>query len=361
MFIAGASLYNWFKLLWQNRFKIHIKYIPKAIFLTFFIMIMAPLDLVERIIFWRKLKNVKITKPPIFILGHWRSGTTFLQEMLIQDPQFGYLTITECLFPNHFLLSYPLMRFIMKLMLPEKRPMDDMRLYTEFPAEHDWSLSNMCLMSPYTGTYFPQNRDKYIKYASFDEASERERKEWKRNLKLLLKKLTHKNKGKQLVLKSPLDTYRIKILLEVFPDAKFIHIHRNPYEVFFSTKKLYIKNEDIYVFQKQKRDLDEFVFNMYEQMYEIYERDVHLIPEENFYEISYEEFKEHPIETLKDIYKHFNIPNFDKAVPYMQRYLESRSDFKVGKYKITKKDKLRIYSRWHKTIHKWNYESPKTQ
>lgn len=322
---------------------------------------MSPLDLIERIIFWRRLKNTKIDKPPIFILGHWRSGTTFMQELLIQDPQFGYLTITECLFPNHFLLSYPLMRFIMKLVLPEKRPMDDMRLYTEFPAEHDWSISNMCLLSPYTGTYFPQNRWKYLKYGSFDDASKKERREWIRNLRLLVKKLTYKNNGKQIVLKSPLDTYRIKILLEAFPEAKFIHIHRNPYEVFFSTKKMYIKNEDIYVFQKQKQDLDEFVFKMYEEMYDIFERDVNLIPEGNFYETSYEEFTKEPLKIMKEIYEKFNLPNFEQARAYMQRYLDSRSDFKVGKYKITRKDKQRIYARWHKTITKWNYERPNVQ
>ena len=35
----------------------------------------------------RKYQNKsKIDQPPVFIIGHWRSGTTMLHELMIQDP-----------------------------------------------------------------------------------------------------------------------------------------------------------------------------------------------------------------------------------------------------------------------------------
>jgi len=39
---------------------------------------------------------------------------------------------------------------------------------------------------------------------------------------------------KRLLLKSPVHTARIKLLLKLFPDAQFVYIHRNPYDVFRS-------------------------------------------------------------------------------------------------------------------------------
>jgi hypothetical protein len=40
-----------------------------------------------------------------------------------------------------------------------------------------------------------------------------------------------KDKPKPLLIKSPVHTARIPLLLRLFPKAKFIYMHRNPYEV----------------------------------------------------------------------------------------------------------------------------------
>ena len=39
---------------------------------------------------------------------------------------------------------------------------------------------------------------------------------------------------------SPAHTARLKLLHELFPEAKFIHISRNPFEVYQSTSKLFM-------------------------------------------------------------------------------------------------------------------------
>ena len=50
-----------------------------------------------------------------------------------------------------------------------------------------------------------------------------------------MRKLTFKY-GRPLVLKSPPHTARIRLLLEMFPEARFVHIHRHPYQVFRSCR-----------------------------------------------------------------------------------------------------------------------------
>ena len=60
-------------------------------------------------------------------------------------------------------------------------------------------------------------------------------------MQYFVKKISYKYIGKRVLLKSPANTGRIKEILEVYPDACFIHIHRDPYAVYQSNVKLYEK------------------------------------------------------------------------------------------------------------------------
>ncbi|MCK5183000.1 MAG: sulfotransferase, partial [Candidatus Heimdallarchaeota archaeon] len=103
--LVGTRFLNWLKLLFENRFRIDFRFLPRAFFITFITWIMIPLVLLERIRFSRKIKRTPITNPPIFIIGHWRSGTTYLQTLLIQDKQFTYVSNLHAFLPWVFLGS----------------------------------------------------------------------------------------------------------------------------------------------------------------------------------------------------------------------------------------------------------------
>ena len=50
-----------------------------------------PLQLLQRIVYFFKLRNVSFEgKEPVFILGHWRSGTTHIHYLMSKDPHFGF-------------------------------------------------------------------------------------------------------------------------------------------------------------------------------------------------------------------------------------------------------------------------------
>ena len=50
---------------------------------------------------YRKLlAESKPAHDPLFILGHWRSGTTFLHNIFAQDKHFGYTTTYQTVFPH---------------------------------------------------------------------------------------------------------------------------------------------------------------------------------------------------------------------------------------------------------------------
>lgn len=278
--------------------------------------------------------------------------------MLSKDDSFIYPTIIEAIFPSAFLSSRGIISFLVNLFLPKTRPQDMVKMNLSLPQEHEYALAALSLYSPFLGLLFPNNRDSYLKYCSFDGASPEEQKEWKDHFLFYLKKLLWKKETKQLLLKSPIDTYRIRILLKLFPNAKFIHIYRNPYEVFFSTKNLYRKNSKVVFLQTPKDGLDPFIFKMYVKMYDQFYEEVKQIPRENFIEISYEELISDRLETLEKIYRTLSLPGFKQAKKQFVPYIDKIANYQKKSYNISIADKKRIYSHWHMTIDRWGYEKP---
>ena len=188
-----------------------------------------------------------------------------------------------------------------------------------------------------------------------EDVTEEDIEKMKNDMDYLIKKLSMKKKNKKLVLKSPMDTARIDVLIDLYPNAKFVHICRDPYKVFFSTQRMFQTLIPIIQLQKNYQDLDEFVFNNYELIYTKYYRDVHLISKENLVEIRYEDLKENPIQTMEKIYDELDLGEFENALPNIQEHLDKNKNFKVSSYNITCQEKNQIYSRWNEIIDKMGY------
>src|SRR5260370_10822367 len=172
-------------------------------------------------------------RPPIFVLGHWRTGTTHLHNLLAVDQRFAYPKLYQVLFPHTFLCTER-HGWILKCFLEKRRPLDSMAQALHLPNEDEIALGVSTSLSPYMGVIFPRRRECYDRYLTFQGVPDEEIRAWKSAFTLFLKKLTWKH-DRPIILKSPAHTCRIRLLLELFPDAKFVHIHRNPYVVFQST------------------------------------------------------------------------------------------------------------------------------
>jgi hypothetical protein len=344
------------KLLSENKFNVAWRKIPHVFLITFIIILFSPLALVEKIISWNRIRRVKLKHPPIFILGHWRQGTTFLHELFNSNPEFEVMTLIESIFPNHFLYSSSIVKWFFSLFLPETRPQDDLKIYADIPSEHDFALANLSSTSPYSGAYFPENQDFYIKYVTMEDFDEKKIEKVKKSYELVIKKLTLRKKHKQLVLKSPVDTARVELLLELFPDAKFIHIARNPYEVFYSTRRMYEKLVPVFQLQNTYPDLDEFIFYIYEGMYQRFFNDISKIPEGNYAEVRYEQFIQNPLDVMKGVYEKLSLPGYEKAEPFIQQYLDKHKDYSPTAYTFPPEELKLIYSKWHEIFKMMKYE-----
>jgi hypothetical protein len=187
------------------------------------------------------------------------------------------------------------------------------------------------MISPYIMLAMQQEKEKYLGCFDLQNLSPAELQSWKDSLLLLMKKLTVRQ-NKPIVLKSPSHTYRIKTLLEMFPDAKFLYIYRNPSSVWRSTvhlRETMIRENGL----AAPRPIDHRneVIQLYNKAYDIYERDRHLIPEGNLHEIRFEDLEADPLGELQGCYQGLGLPNFDVVksiiepeVPQLQRYKKNK-------------------------------------
>ncbi|MCK5159929.1 MAG: sulfotransferase [Candidatus Heimdallarchaeota archaeon] len=332
-----------------------LRYWPRAFLITFSVFFFLPFRLFEKLFSTRKIKKVKFNEPPIFILGHWRNGTTHLHNLMTQDERFAYFTIFRMVHPHVFLYWERIFRPFFKLVLPKSRPMDNMPLSFYGPQEEENGIANLCGLSINLACVFTSRRDNYLKYGSFVAATPKENDIWKKTYLNYLKKLALNKKGKRLLIKSPAMTQRIPMLLEMFPNAKFIHIRRDPYVTFFSIKQLYAKLFPTYYLQTPVGDEDAFILRIYNYTYRKFFSDYEMIPKENFIEVSFEDIEENPIREIQKIFQQLELqwtPEYEKQ---LSDYIDSIVNYEKNVYNITNEDREMIYSNCKEIIEKWGY------
>ncbi|MGC9781349.1 MAG: sulfotransferase [Candidatus Heimdallarchaeota archaeon] len=355
--VTGTSLTNWLALLFENRFHISWRYLPRAFLVTLMTFLTFPLVLYERIRYGRKIKKTAIKSPLIIIIGHWRSGTTFLQSLMIQDKQFAYISQYQALMPHIYLCGDKLVKRILKRYMPKTRRMDNVPMGVYEPQDEEYAMINLSRYTFYLSLMFPRRIRHYARFNTLDTLSEKAFKKWKKIYLDFLKKIAYCSGGKRLLLKNPSNTCRIKILLEMFPNVKFIHLYRNPFDVFPSTLLLHEKLSPYTLLQRpySPKKRNEIIFDVYQEMYEKFFAEKEFIPVDNLIEIRYEDFIQDPYIHLQKIYKKFNFSDFEKNTENFKSYLITQQNFKINIHNIDDNLKQEIANRWQFTINKWGY------
>lgn len=354
---AGSSVLNWLRILAENRFKVDWQFIPRALYVTFMVTLFTPFRLYEKLKFDKRVKRLDVA-PPLFIVGHFRSGTTFLHYLMGHDRNFGYVSTFETMAPWVFLGSEKFFREVVRKYLPEKRPMDDLEADVSLPYEEEYALANLSPYFFYNGWYFPRHMERYLrKYVLFDGTASEIIERWKETYHYLLQKETYRHNGRRILLKSPVNTGRIGLLLELFPDAQFIHICRNPYEVYLSTWRLYEKILPIFAFQHIERDaLDRIILSFYKAVYEQYLAEKHLIPDGNLVEIRYEEFYQDPVANLASVYEQLGITHFHQAEPAFRKFADGYKNYRPNHYNISEDVREKVYREWKFAFDAFGYD-----
>lgn len=295
--------------------------------------------------------------PPVFILGHWRSGTTHLYNVMANDPQWGIVTPFATGLPWEVLSLGRLCRPLLKKGLPEHRYIDNVPVEEDSPQEDEIALANMTDVSFYHALYFPQKFDEFFNAGVFfDGLSKDEVEGWQRTLSTLYLRLTLDQGGRRLLIKNPVYTARPKLLADQFPNAKFLHIHRNPYKVFVSMRNFWRALFKEFALDDYTHiDIERVVFDTYKRMMDAYIEQSAQLAEGQLIEFGFSEFQKEPIECLSRVYEALDLPGFDAAKPKFEAYLAGVQGYKKNKFDLDDDLKDRIGQEWAPYFERWGY------
>jgi len=354
--LALGSFQNWVRLLHTNK-HIDARFLGKAIYVSLVSLLTGPLRVYQRVRFRRTFENVRIRRDPIFILGHWRSGTTHLHNLLSRDRRFGYVSSLQVIAPDLFYVVGKPFKALLRLGTPENRLIDNMAWSIDSPQEEEMALGNVSPYSLYHLWSFPKNAKEYFdRYAIFKGVSSEVIETWKERYLEVLKIATFNMNGRRLVIKNPANTGRIPVLLEMFPHAKFIFLHRDPYQVFLSTRNLYKKALPYSQLQEiSDEEIDANILAFFKDMIQHYLKDRALIPSGNLIEIGYDELDKRPMAVMRRIYHKLNFWPFARARGRFRRYLKSQENYQKNSYEFSTIDIENVNRHWGFAFEEWDY------
>ncbi len=311
----------------------------------------------EERLYGARIDRTVIEHPPLFVLGHWRSGTTLLHNLLTLDPRLTFPTLYQVMFPGHFLLTERIATALTGWAIPQKRPMDNIPVGWGMSQEDEVALQLRTQLSPYMMLAYQGQRAKYDRFFDLTELTPAELAFWKREFLRFLQKLTIRA-NRPIVLKSPSHTYRVPLLLEMFPHAKFVYIHRDPYAVYNSSVHLRqaIFNDNA-LGEPNFNGLEEDALFTYERCIQRYEATKPLIPAGQLHELRFADLEADPVAEMRQVYERLQLPGWERVEPAIRRQMPEHTQYRKNRFAMDAATMRRVYGRLKFAFELYGYDS----
>ncbi|WP_172449309.1 sulfotransferase family protein [Bowmanella denitrificans] len=360
----GMSLFRFLKFWRQTQWQVAkdkesllVDYLAYFLLFGWFFTLLGWL---EYLLYQRRITRTPIVHQPVFLLGHWRSGTTYFHYLLSQDPQFACLTLRHA-------STYPCCLILDKLgwlkklfddQVPQKRPMDDVELTPDAAFEEEYALL-YTQGSCYLAWLFPAAFQTFFQRFLFFGNTSLAASQWKQQYAKVIKKLNFLYRQKRLLLKNPINTARVKLLLQLYPDAKFIYIKRNPVDVFHSTLRLHRKMcQDSAIQTLTEEQNKAAVMNIYPSLLQRYFDERHLIPANNLFEVRYEDLVHDPVGNLASLYERLQLPGFEQVKSRFEHFVMAHQHYAVESYQSDDELLNTLRQQWHDGFCDWQPDAP---
>src|SRR5258707_10191282 len=152
--LAGRPLGEWLPLMRANGFDVDPIFWPRAGLNAFCSFLTTLMKRREE----RKYGHgpAVAVPPPLFVLGHYRSGTTLLHNLLAVDRRFSFPNMFQIYNPYTFRVFGPLGAPFAGSLLPRKRLVDNMTWGTDMPQEDEMARMLLTGLTPYLPLPFPR-------------------------------------------------------------------------------------------------------------------------------------------------------------------------------------------------------------
>ena len=233
----SRPVFNLNLFAWRSIRGRHPEPIDRGLELRFYLAgsMLSALATLQKRLYRRVLEQLDL-RPPLFLVGHWRSGTTLLHELLALDEYFAAPSTYACFNPHQFLLAHHRAPAAARL----ARPTGDMTVSPSSPQEEEFALLCMGATSPYEAFVFPSALRQFEALCDPDLFEHAQELRWNDAMTWILKATAYVcGADKRLLVKSPANSFRIPRLSTLFPGATFIRLVREPCAVFVSTLRLW--------------------------------------------------------------------------------------------------------------------------
>lgn len=304
------------------------------------------------------LKDKPLENDPVFILGHWRSGTTFVHNIFAQDKHFGFTTTYQTVFPHYVMALQGFFKPTMSFLMPDKRPTDNMELAADLPQEEEFAINNSTPFNYYNFWFFPEHMNEYCdKYLTFKDIKPEELEEFKQTFNKLVKISLWNTGGTQYLSKNPPHTARLKALSEMYPNAKYVFLIRNPYTVFESTRSFYTNTiAPLQLHSISTEEMEMNILRNYMELYKAYKEQKEYVPEGNIYEVKFEDIEKDALNITKDIYDKLQIPGWEESKDAIASYIGGKKGYKKNKYSYDPRTVELVNKYWGEVLDEWGYE-----
>lgn len=338
-FITGISMDKLIKLVFRNGITCQPKYIGRFLFLLYCSMLTSAFSAVEHLLFSKKIRSMACHDNPIIIIGHWRSGTTFLHQLLNQSSDLTAPSLFQIGTPGCFLVSR---KFLVPHIIPfltKKRSVDNVAIGLDEPQEDEYALFRMTTISPVEKLIFPKSSSFFLNGSNIYVPDCSQEPIWRDALITLCKKLAYE-RGKRIVLKNPFHSMRIPYLKKLFPKVKFVHIYRNPLNTIPSAMRMWnIVGQQNTLRKDFKAPSLENSIEIYDKMLWKIRRDLADIPQNDYCEIGFEDLEEQPFEAIERICCMIDIPFSKTYAENIERFLNKIDKYKKNSYQLSKDEK----------------------
>lgn len=365
----------WFKAKGQ-----HYRLTPKRIFaLLVFLLIYIPTEIIAWIcfgldeIFYPNYRNQEV-KSPVFIIGNPRSGTTFTHRLIEKDNDtFTAATSWELIFCPSIIqrkIIWAIRDFLNLLKVPFVKTMEEINENISFNKNaHKIKLNgseedeHWLLHIWSTATLYPfyPLKEETIKHYYFDQEFPREeRMRIMGFYKRMVQKHLYAHGGNKILLsKNPSFSAKIETLQELFPDARFITLVRNPFDCMPSMMNYMASGWKLF-----GSPLEPYPYK--EEFFEVM-RHLYLYPAEYFQDkpeecmfIKYDELVSHPDEVVIDIYQWLDLPmsykfsNILDQATNKQRTYRSKHQYDLEKMGLSEE---MIFNQYQEVFQYYEFET----
>ena len=113
---------HWLELAASHRFRVDGSRLWKFLYsLTTSFMVPSGM-VIQKACFGRQAMQTPLVDDPVFVIGHWRSGTTLLHELLTLDDQFRAPTTFQTFCPLVSLFAEAWFKPLTHWTIPPRRP-----------------------------------------------------------------------------------------------------------------------------------------------------------------------------------------------------------------------------------------------